>query len=420
MSQQFDVIVMGAGMVGATMATGLARAGLRVAVVDTQPVRPFVKHELPRLRVSAISYASEQILRNLDVWPRLDTERLCAYRRLAVNEQKPNRGLAKYLPDISTWARTEFNAQEVGLEHLGHILENDHVQAALHSAFETYPNLKLYCPARAARFDLEGAYRRVELEHGETLEARLLIGAEGAHSPLRHAAGLGQFREQYAQSAFACTVAYRGKQEDITWQTFRPAGPLAFLPLASIAGQSYASLVWYDTPARVKQLALMAEGELLKQLMRHFPEELPRLEQVLDKGAFPLYKSHAFRYFRPGVALVGDAAHTINPLAGQGVNLGLMDAAVLIELVSQAALANEAWWDPDILATYEKRRRADNQRMMSMMDLFYHGFSNQHLPVTVLRNLGLGLAQRSGPVKRKVLSYAVGLAGDRPRLAEPA
>lgn len=420
MKQKYDIVVMGAGMVGATVAVGLARAGLRIAVVDTRPPEPIAGNEAPRLRVSAISYASEQILRNLEVWSLLDAQRLCPYRRLAVNEQKPRQGLARHLPDISTWARTEFRAEEVGLTHLGHILENEHLQCALHTRFDAHDNLTLLCPAQAREFDLEGSTKRVVLETGETLEARMIIGAEGAQSPVRQAAGLGQYREQYAQSAFACTVAYRGDQQDITWQTFRPEGPVAFLPLASTDNTAYASLVWYDAPEKISSLMQASEHTLLKELRQHFPSNLPRLESIAGRGAFPLFKSHVFRYYCPGVALVGDAAHTINPLAGQGVNLGLMDAAVLIELIAQAALANEAWWDVDILAGYEKRRRAENQRMMSMMDLFYHGFSNQHLPVTVLRNLGLGLAQRSGPVKRKVLSYAVGLAGDKPRLAEPA
>ncbi|MDX1452172.1 MAG: FAD-dependent monooxygenase [Oleiphilaceae bacterium] len=419
MSQEFDVVVLGAGMVGATVAIGLAQAGLQVALVDPVPVPSMRRDETPHLRVSAISYASEQILRNLGVWSALMPERLCPYRRLAVNERPPKNGLARLLPDISKWARTEFTADEAGIAHLGTILENDHLQWALHQCIAQQDGIHLFCPTKVDAYHLEGDIKHLELNDGTRISAKLIVGAEGAQSPSRIAAGLGQYSERYEQSAFACTVAYQGAQQDITWQMFRPEGPVAFLPLASVADQCYASLVWYDSPAQVEALKRMPDVELVEALREQFPNTLPPIEMVVARGAFPLFKSHASRYHAKGVVLVGDAAHTINPLAGQGVNLGLMDAAVLIEIVSQAALAGENWWLDALLAKYEKRRRRENQAMMAMMDLFYYGFSNERLPLTILRNIGLGLAQRTGPIKRQVLSYAVGLAGDKPRLAEP-
>ncbi len=419
MKHDVDVIIMGAGMVGATLALGLARSGLRLAVVDAYSPAPIPNSEPPHLRVSAISYASEQILTRLDVWSRLRSDRLCTYRRLAVNEAPPQRGLAARLPDISNWARTEFSSDEAGISHLGHILENDHLQAALHACMAEQELITVFCPHKVERFELDGVEKRVHLDNGEVLAANLLVGAEGAQSPVREAAKLGQFKEQYEQAAFACTVACDGGQQDITWQMFRPEGPLAYLPLPSLNGQAYASLVWYDAPATVKALQEATDSELLQRLHKAYPDALPRLQSVIARGSFPLYKSHAQRYYQDGVVLVGDAAHTINPLAGQGVNLGLMDAAVLIELIAQSRVENHTWWSDQVLAEYQRRRRGANQRMMSMMDVFYYGFSNRRLSLTVLRNLGLGLAQRSGPLKRAVLSQAVGLAGDRPKLAEP-
>lgn len=420
MSTTFDVLIVGAGMVGSTIACGLARSGLKIGIIDQQLPPDYVVDQAPHIRVSALSFASEQVLRHVGAWPNIASKRICPYRRLAVNERPSNEGLSSWLPDISGWARTEFNAEAIGQSHLGHIVENDIVQLALHETMRTLDEIRIFCPDNIVSMQLDGAEKQIVLEKHGKLQARLVIGADGAQSRVRGAAGFGQFREQYEQQAFVCTVAYQGRQEDITWQSFTAHGPMAFLPLADSGQRHFASLVWYDHPGRIKELKKMEDAELLSTLQNNYPDELPRLETLIERASFPLFKSHALNYVKDGVALAGDAAHTINPLAGQGVNLGFLDAAVLIEVIAQAVMNDTDFTSVEILSEYQDRRRLENQAMMHVMDAFYYGFSNDKLPLRVVRNLVLGLANHAGFAKNRVMKYAIGAAGELPKLAKPA
>jgi len=415
---EYDVLIMGAGMVGSALACGLSGQGLRIAIVDPVAVDRIQQNDSPRIRVSAVSYASEQILKNIGAWSLMDPERCCPYRFLAVNEMHAKKGLAAHLPDISRWARTEFGATELNLPHLGHIIENDLVQSALHELMESRSDISVFCPASIGRLYLSGETKGVEIDDGVSLSAPLVIGAEGANSVVRNQAGIPQYREQYAQQAFVCTVAYDGGQQDITWQSFTPQGPRAFLPLSRIADTSYASLVWYDSPETVSKLKSLEKEELILRIREGFPSSLPPIRDIVEKASFPLYKSHAKTYVKPGIALVGDAAHTINPLAGQGVNLGFMDAAVLAEVLVRAHYQDRDLSSLAVLHDYEHRRRKENATMMRAMDAFYYGFSNALLPARIVRNIGLGLANHSGLLKQFVLKQAVGLSTEAPRLAK--
>jgi len=423
MSDTFDVLIVGAGMVGATIACGLARSGLKIGIIDQQLPPEYIEGEAPHIRVSALSFASEQVLRHVGAWPHIMNKRNCPYLRLAVNERPSKQGLSAWLPDISAWARTEFNAQDIGQSHLGHIIENDIVQLALHETMAELAQITLFCPDHIINMNLEEEEKQLELAQHGKLSAKLVIGAEGAQSQVREQANLGQFREQYEQQAFVCTVEYQGQQEDITWQSFTAHGPMAFLPLADSGSEGkqkhYASLVWYDHPEQVKKLKNMSDTELLTHLQNSYPEELPTLIALVARASFPLFKSHALAYVKEGIAIAGDAAHTINPLAGQGVNLGFLDAAVLIEVIAQAVMNNENFASKTVLDEYQKRRRLENQTMMSLMDAFYYGFSNDTLPLRVVRNIGLGLANHAGMAKNKVVKYAIGASGNLPKLAKP-
>lgn len=420
MSRIYDAVILGGGMVGASIACGLSQNGFDVALVDPQEPSSYNPDMPPAIRVSALSFASEQVLKNLGAWDFLESKRMCCYRRLAVNEMHVKKGLFARLPDISRWARTEFSAQEIGQEHLGHIVENDLVQFSLHERLEQLGNVDLYIPNHAqSLLELE-SHHELSLNDGQKLRTRLIVGAEGANSPLRQMAGIGQYKEQYDQQAFVACVSYEGQQEDITWQSFTSHGPLAFLPLPDIGSNHYASLVWYDRSEQIQTLKQLSPAALLGTIQSTFPEELPPLLRVEKTASFPLFKSHAHDYVKPGIALAGDAAHTINPLAGQGVNLGFLDAAVLIETLAKARLNDEDFRSVEVLSRYQKARKPANQMMMSLMDVFYYGFGNQHAPVRIARNLGLGIAQRAGFAKNKVVKYATGLSGDLPRLARPA
>jgi len=417
MGKDFDVLIVGAGMVGATIACGLAKANLSVAIVDTQPPSSFKPSQAPHIRVSAVSHASERVLKNVGAWNNIVSKRVCPYRRLAVSEMPSKAGLSAYLPDISDWARTEFNCHSIGQSHLGHIVENDIVQLGLHETMNDIDGLSVFCPDEILELCLTSSPNKITLKKAGELSAKLVIGADGAQSKVRIEAKLGQYKEQYEQQAFVCTVTYQGKQEDITWQSFTSHGPLAFLPLADSGGKHFASLVWYDFPEQIQKLQNLSDQELLAICQSTYPKALPDLLSVVGKASFPLFKSHALDYVKKGVALAGDAAHTINPLAGQGVNLGFMDAAVLIEVISNAAIKGQDIASFDVLKEYQRLRKGENQTMMNIMDAFYYGFCNEKIPLRIARNIGLGFANRLGFAKNNVMKFAIGASGALPKLA---
>ena len=385
--EQYDVVVAGGGMVGAATALGLAQQGLSVAVIEGKAPQPYHAGQPMDLRVSAISPNSVALLMRLGAWNSILQMRLCPFKRLETWEH----------PEC----RTRFSADEMNLDRLGYIVENRVIQLGLWQQFADYPNLSLLCPARMAKAQPGDNGYQVELDDGQLLHTRLLVGADGANSRVRQQAGIGITAWDYRQHCMLINVETALPQQDITWQMFTPHGPRSFLPLPGHQG----SLVWYDSPERIKQLSAMSPEHLHEQIKVHFPAELGEIK-VLNHGSFPLTRRHAQSYYKPGVVLLGDAAHTINPLAGQGVNLGFKDVDVLLHEIEKVG---KGWAEPEVLRSYEHRRRPDNLLMQSGMDVFYTVFSNDLLPVKLLRNVGLKLAEHTGPVKKQVLKYAMGM-----------
>src|SRR5690606_37541820 len=319
----------------------------------------------------------------------------------------------------SRFNRTCFEADQVGQPHLGHIVENRVIQQALQVQAQQFANITWLCPVQIVRADLLSQPPRVTLADGQTLSASLIVGADGAQSRVRQWAQIGEFADAYAQHALVATVEIEGPQQDITWQAFTATGPLAFLPLNDVDGRSYASLVWYHQATAIPELLAMDDAAFIQAVRKTFPLELPAIRAVLGRGSFPLVKRHALQYARPGVVLVGDAAHTINPLAGQGVNLGFKDITALSHILLDAQRHQQPWDDFSLLQRYQQERRSANQLMMSIMDLFYHGFSTELAPLKLLRNLGLTAASLAKPAHRPVIAYAMGLRDDIPGAGLP-
>jgi 2-octaprenyl-3-methyl-6-methoxy-1,4-benzoquinol hydroxylase len=242
------------------------------------------------------------------------------------------------------------------------------------------------------------------LDSSQTLQARLVVGADGANSQVRKLAAIGTSGWQYRQSCMLITVQTGAPQQDVTWQQFYSSGPRAFLPLYD----DWASLVWYDSPQRIRQLQALPMVQLEREVTAAFPQRLGAIK-AHAAGSFPLVRRHAQCYVKPGLALIGDAAHTINPLAGQGVNLGYRDVDALLEVLLEARGLGEDWGSEEVLKRYQRRRRTDNLMMQSSMDLFYTAFSNDLAPLAVIRNLALMAAQRAGKLKEQALKYALGL-----------
>ncbi|HBW0848441.1 TPA: 2-octaprenyl-3-methyl-6-methoxy-1,4-benzoquinol hydroxylase [Klebsiella quasipneumoniae] len=385
-----DVAIVGGGMVGGALALGLAQQGFTVTVLEKTAPPAFDPASAPDVRISAISAASVGLLKSLDVWDAVRAMRVHPYRRLETWEWES--------------AHVAFDAAELKLPELGYMVENKVLQWGLWQALAAHEGVTLRIGGELEAMQRGEAQTALRLREGETIHARLVIGADGASSQVREMAGIGVHAWQYQQSCMLISVQCADDPGDSTWQQFTPSGPRAFLPLFD----NWASLVWYDAPARIRQLQGMSMPQLQQEIARHFPARLGRVTPQAA-GAFPLTRRHALQYVQPGLALVGDAAHTIHPLAGQGVNLGYRDVDALLEILAQARGRGEEWASLPVLKRYQARRRADNFIMQSGMDLFYAGFSNDLAPVRMLRNIGLMAAERAGVLKRQALKYALGL-----------
>ncbi|HDX9011852.1 TPA: FAD-dependent monooxygenase, partial [Aeromonas dhakensis] len=373
--------------VGAATACLLAAQGLSIRVIETRLPEQYAPEQPLDLRVSAISQASVALLEQAGAWQHLQQMRLCPYRRLETWELD---GFA-----------TRFNAADLGLPQLGYIIENRLVQLALLRRMEDFPNIQTHTPAAVTSLRQGADEAVLTLDDGSELAARWVLACDGAESRTRQLAGIGVSRFEYRQHCMLINIDTDFEQEDITWQQFTPSGPRAFLPLPGRHG----SLVWYDSPARIRALAAMSNEGLAVEVRRHFPARLGGFS-VTGKGSFPLVRRHANDYHAGRVVLLGDAAHTINPLAGQGVNLGFKDVACWADLLHSAGAE---WHKPELATRYERRRRPDNLLMQSGMDLFYGVFSNEIGPLKLARNLALNLADKAGPLKEMALRYALGL-----------
>ena len=406
-SKHYDVVIAGAGMVGAAIGCALGQAGLSVTLVDPVIPKPFEEGVVPDIRVSALSPASVEFLQKVGAWNHIKSMRLCPYRKMAVWE-KLQEPLSRQQV-TSRFNQTLFDCKEVGTEELGFIVENRLTQLGLHKVIETLDSVSIISPARPQSFDITDDGPRLTLDNGDVITGHLLVGADGANSFVRKQAGIGLSSEDYEQRALVATVEIPAGPLDITWQAFTPTGPLALLPLPSSGGKCYASLVWYNHPENVSHLMSLSDEKFLNEVRKHFPQELPELLDLAERSFFPLTRRHASSYIKEGIVLVGDAAHTINPLAGQGVNLGFQDAACLAEVLCKAAAEHKNLGSLSVLNEYQKERRPENARMQKVMDVFYHAFSNNFLPLKLARNVGLAIGGRFPLGRKKVMRYAMGL-----------
>ena len=399
MKENFDVVIVGGGMVGAAVACGLGDSPLKVAVIEQQMPEPFSPEQPHDLRVSALSVASRKILEAVGAWQGVVNRRLCPFRRMRVWE---------------TTGDTEFSSNDINYSELGHIVENRVTQLALLERCQDFSNIELLCPVQIKNIDYSENLSELQLEDGRCLTTRVLVAADGGQSKVRQLVGLGVTSWDYQQQALVLYIETENSQQDITWQRFVPTGPQAFLPLTG----NHGSIVWYNSADEIRRLKKLDKQQLKQELQSNFPRCLGKVKTILGIASFPLKRQHAQKYVKTGVVLVGDAAHMINPLAGQGVNIGLLDAAALVQVLLEAKNKNQDIGALKVLKRYEKMRRFENLKMMTVMDAFYRVFSNEILPLKLIRNLGLGLAERVRPAKNKVMRMAMGLDGELPKLAK--
>lgn len=400
MKKKYDVVIVGGGMVGLTLACALGEQRLQIAVIEAHPPKKFHHDDEVDLRVSAISRASQQIFKNLNVWSGIQSCRSSAFENM-------------HVWDGTGDGEINFNAAELGVDALGHIIENRIIQNALIEQLKQQSNIDFLCPQQVASIECTPSSRRIMFADGGEIQAHLLVGADGAHSQVRAAAGINLDQAEYDQQAIVCVVQSAMHHQYTAWQRFLPTGPLAFLPLAD----GRCSIVWSTTGEQANALLELDDDLFCRALEQAFDYKLGAVESIGQRAAFPLVRRHADAYVKPGLALIGDAAHTIHPLAGQGVNLGILDAGSLAQIILAADGAGGDIAALSNLRKYERWRRGENTIMMYSMSGFKNLFSNEQPELSMIRNRGLNLVNSMPPLKNKFMRHAMGLEGDLPEIA---
>lgn len=400
-----DLIIVGAGMVGSALALALQDSGLEILLVDGGPlsVKPFDSCAPFEPRVSALSVASQRVLERLGVWPGIAARRSSPYGEMQVW-------------DGSGTGQIHFSAASVHAEVLGHIVENRVVQDALLERLHD-SQIGLLANARLEQLRRSGDDWLLTLTDGRQLRAPLLVAADGANSAVRRLAGCATREWDYLHHAIVASVRCERPHQATAWQRFTDDGPLAFLPLAAADGEHWCSIVWSTTPAQAEQLMTLDDAAFCGELGKAFEHRLGRVLHADRRLCIPLRQRHAKRYVEDGLALIGDAAHSIHPLAGQGVNLGFLDAAVLADVLLHALARGERLSDERVLSRYERRRMPHNLAMMAAMEGFERLFQADPLPLRWLRNAGLNWVDELPEAKALFVRQALGLSGDLPALA---
>lgn len=394
-----DVAIAGGGAVGTALALALARGGLEVALIEPQEPAPWNAAGPHDLRTYALSPASVALLSRLDVWSDVRARRASAYNRMCVWENDPALALA-------------FGAELIGESQLGWIVEDAVLRDALWQRARAEPRVAILAGA-ASDFEAGAAGARLATGDSRALRVRLAVAADGGASPLRALAGLAVEDHAYGQRAVVANVRTQLPHQATAWQRFTPEGTLAFLPLAN--GES--SIVWSLPDARARDVLALDDAAFRVQVGESFQQRLGEVVGSSARASFPLRMQLAPRYVAPRVALVGDAAHVVHPLAGQGLNLGLLDVAALADVLAQAREQGEDLGNAAVLARYEAWRRADVAAGARAFDAIDRLFRNPVAGVSWLRRTGLALVDRIAPLKREFALHASGFAGRVPALS---
>jgi 2-octaprenyl-3-methyl-6-methoxy-1,4-benzoquinol hydroxylase len=390
--RQHDVAVVGGGIVGAACALALAQTGLNVCLLESAEPAPW-RADAPDLRVYAIAPDSAALFDALGVWPAA-RDHAHAYRRMRVW-------------DAAGGEELRFDADTLAVQQLGWIAEHALLQDRLWAALRC-SEVTVRCPAAVVGLQQNDSGTVLELDDGLRVEARIAIAADGGHSTLRTLAGIETERHDYGQRGVVAYVATARSHEDTAWQRFLPTGPLAFLPCASRGEQRISSIVWTLPEAEAARVLALDDADFGRELTDAFAARLGEVRAVSPRVAFPLRRELARQYVAGRVLAMGDAAHVVHPLAGQGVNLGLRDVRALRDAVASAQAARSEWDSPHRLARWARTRRSDSAASAYAFGAINALFSNDHLLPTLLRGRGMGLVGRIAPLNRALWRHAAG------------
>ena len=408
-------------MVGLTCALacveGTGGESLNIAVIESQPQPPTWQAQQFDKRVSALTEASRSILNGVGAWAEIQQTRVSPYQNM-------------HVWDADGVGKIEFCAADLQQPVLGHIVENNLIVSALTKQAQQHSQIELLYGSKVANLSgFKNNQRTITLDSGVSILAKLIIAADGALSTIRNLADIELKEKPYHHNAIVTTVKTQKEHGFTAWQRFDETGPLAFLPLSrrySSSGQPglaeldhhYSSIVWSVTAEKTQQLMALNDEAFAGALGAALEYRLGEVVEIEPRFHYPLFERHASQYVLPGLALIGDAAHTIHPLAGQGVNLGFLDAAVLAEELQRGAAAQVSPGNLDILKRYQRRRRGDNQMMISSMMGFKKLFEQPSLPVRWARNRGLDLLDQATWLKNPIAAYAMRVNGKLPKIAQ--
>ena len=386
-----DIAVIGGGMVGAATALALARAGFEVALIDARVPAPWAAADEVDLRVVGLAPSSIALLDDLGVWTSIRDARASAYERMEVW-------------DAENGATIRFDAAEDGRDVLGFIVENNLVQASLWHALDR-AGVRCIVPAEVVACTVRDDRVQLDLADGQAVAARLAVAADGADSPLRGMAGIGTHGRDYGQRGVVAHVQTSRPHERTAWQRFLPTGPLALLPLAD--GRS--SIVWSLPEAEAMRVLALDDDAFRRELGIASDFKLGPIEGVTKRAAFPLRLKLADRYEAERMVLLGDAAHAVHPLAGQGVNLGLRDVVELRDTLVAARAAGRDIAAPHVLRRYARRRRSADGLDAWSFDALARIYAWQAPPLVAARGAGVRLVAALGPLKRRMARHAAGI-----------
>lgn len=399
MTRSVDIVIAGAGMVGLTIASLITRGadagGINLHVVDAGSEPRFDTSDDVGLRVSAISPGSAAVFEKIGIWSRVVATRACPYRAMRVWDAEGS---------VEGPETLRFDAADFAVAELGFIVENALIQdLLLQELRRSQIEVTFETPITALRPGSDGVV--VELADGRRIDADLVVGADGANSSVRRFAGIEVRSWQYAQAAFVTHLKPELGHGNTAWQRFLRSGPIALLPLAD----GRVSVVWSTTPEQAERAMAADDVRLGSQLADASGHVLGALEVAGPRGSFPLRAQHAPSYVRQGLALAGDAAHSVHPLAGQGANLGIADAESLVGVLEAALDRGEFPGDLPVLRRYERRRKGANQAMLHFVDLLNRLFASEQAVASRLRGAGMRLFNASGPIRQRAVQVALGL-----------
>jgi 2-octaprenyl-6-methoxyphenol hydroxylase len=396
-----DTVISGAGMAGQTLAIALAKGGLTVTLIDRLDPKEIASEAFDG-RVSALAYSSVRMLRALGLWDRLES-----YAQ-PINDILVNEGRLNGAPLPFS---LHFDHREIG-EPLGHIVENRHIREALLAAIAAEERIKLVSGVSVTHLSISDNVATVELSSGASMAAPLVIAAEGRDSQLRESQDIGVIAWDYDQTGIVTTVEHKLPHCGVAYEQFLPTGPFAILPMTG----NRSSLVWTEKSVEARHLLALTQPEFQNELHRRFGTHLGPIAASGPVWTYPLKLQMARTYVKHRFALVGDAAHTIHPLAGQGFNLGLKDVAALAETILDAARIGTDYGALPVLSRYERWRRFDSTVLAVVTDSMNRLFSNDFLPIRLIRDVGLSAVDKVAPLRRLLMRHAGGDLGTLPRL----